>query len=90
MRKWLNGEIVEMTEEEIAEMSTHNTFEILADIDILKQNLVDTDYVIIKIAEGVATKEDYADIIAQRQVWRTRINELQAQLEVTEKKGEVK
>ena len=90
MRKWLNGEIVEMTEEEIAEMSTHNDFEILANIDILKQNLVDTDYVIIKIAEGVATKEDYADIIAQRQVWRTRINELQAQLEVTEKKGEVK
>lgn len=81
MRKWLNGEIVEMTEEEIAEMSTHNTFEILADIDILKQNLVDTDYVIIKIAEGVATKEDYADIIAQRQVWRARINELQTQLE---------
>ena len=81
MRKWLNGEIVEMTEEEIAEMSTHNTFEILADIDILKQNLVDTDYVIIKIAEGVATKEDYADIIAQRQVWRTRINELQEQME---------
>lgn len=81
MRKWLNGEIVEMTEEEIAEMSTHNDFEILANIDILKQNLVDTDYVIIKIAEGVATKEDYADIIAQRQVWRTRINELQTQLE---------
>lgn len=81
MKKWLNGEIVEMPEEEIAEMSTHNTFEILADIDILKQNLVDTDYVIIKIAEGVATKEDYADIIAQRQVWRTRINELQTQLE---------
>lgn len=81
MRKWLNGEIVEITEEEIAEMSTHNTFEILADIDILKQNLVDTDYVIIKIAEGVATKEDYADIIAQRQVWRTRINELQEQME---------
>lgn len=81
MRKWLNGEIVEMTKEEIAEMSTHNDFEILADIDILKQNLVDTDYVIIKIAEGVATKEDYADIIAQRQVWRARINELQTQLE---------
>lgn len=81
MRKWLNGEMVEMTEEEIAEMSTHNDFEILANINILKQNLVDTDYVIIKIAEGVATKEDYADVISQRQVWRTRINELQEQLE---------
>ena len=80
MKKWLNGEIVEMTEEEIAEMSTHNDFEIRANIDILKQNLVDTDYVIIKIAEGVATKEDYADVISQRQVWRARINELQAQL----------
>lgn len=43
----------------------------------LKQMLRDTDYVTIKIAEGVATKEDYADILEQRSVWRTEINKLE-------------
>lgn len=42
----------------------------------LKQLLADTDYVIIKIAEGSATKEDYADVIEQRQAWREEIREL--------------
>jgi hypothetical protein len=45
----------------------------------LKRMLAETDYVIIKIAEGVATKADYADIIAQRQAWRTEINDLEAE-----------
>lgn len=44
----------------------------------LKQALSDTDYAVIKIAEGAATKEEYADIIAQRQIWRAQINELLA------------
>ena len=39
----------------------------------LKQYLADTDYVIIKIAEGVATAEEYADVIAQRQSAREKI-----------------
>lgn len=43
----------------------------------LKQKLADTDYVVIKIAEGVATAEQYAGVIAQRQQWRARINELE-------------
>ena len=43
----------------------------------LKANLAATDYAIIKIAEGVATAEDYADVIAQRRQWRTEINELE-------------
>lgn len=42
----------------------------------LKQNLAETDYVIIKIAEGVACKEEYADIIEQRQAWRDELNKL--------------
>jgi hypothetical protein len=46
----------------------------------LKQMLFDTDYVVIKIAEGVATTEDYADVIAQRQVWREEINQLELEL----------
>lgn len=44
----------------------------------LKQLLADSDYVVIKIAEGCATIEEYSDIIAQRQSWRQEINSLMA------------
>ena len=43
----------------------------------LKQMLADTDYIVIKIAEGAATWEEYPDIKAQRQAWRDEINELE-------------
>lgn len=43
----------------------------------LKRNLADTDYIACKIAEGAATREDYADVIAQRQAWRDEINRLE-------------
>lgn len=55
--------------------------EICAEIAQLQCDLASTDYVCNKIVEGVATREDYADILTQRQVWRARINELQTQLE---------
>lgn len=42
----------------------------------LKRFLADTDYVAAKIAEGAATREDYADVLAQRQAWRDEINAL--------------
>lgn len=45
-------------------------------ISELKQLLADTDYIAAKIAEGAATREDYADVIAQRQAWRDEINAL--------------
>lgn len=60
----------EPTEEEIKQMR----------ITELKKLLASTDYTVIKIAEGVATAEDYADVIAQRQAWRAEINRLEAQL----------
>lgn len=43
----------------------------------LKRKLMETDYAIIKIAEGAATPEEYADVIAQRQAWRAEINQLE-------------
>lgn len=52
-------------------------------ISDLKQNLSDTDYVILKISEAETDEEkqairtEYADVIAQRKQWRARINELQ-------------
>ena len=47
------------------------------EISALKQKLVDTDYIVIKIAEGVATADEYADTLEQRKLWRTQINELE-------------
>lgn len=49
-------------------------------IATLKSNLSATDYAVIKIAEGAATAEEYAGIIADREAWRAEINELEAQL----------
>ena len=43
----------------------------------LKRKLTETDYAIIKIAEGAATPEEYADVIALRQAWRAEINQLE-------------
>ena len=45
-----------------------------------KHNLAVTDYIAIKIAEGVATKEEYSEQIAQRAFWRTKINELEVDI----------
>ena len=46
-------------------------------IAVLKRKLADTDYVAVKIAEGSATVQDYAEMIAQRQAWRQEINALE-------------
>ena len=46
----------------------------------LKRQLADTDYTVIKIAEGAATPEEYAEVITQRQAWRAEINELEGAL----------
>ena len=43
----------------------------------LKAQLAATDYAVIKIAEGAAAAEDYADVIEQRQAWREEINALE-------------
>ena len=61
---------VKYTESEIA----------IRKIEELKQQLSSTDYVALKIVEGAATLEDYADIIAQRSKWRAEINTLEAKL----------
>lgn len=45
----------------------------------LKSKLSATDYCIIKIAEGAATAEEYASIIADREGWRAEINELESE-----------
>jgi hypothetical protein len=46
-------------------------------IAVLKELLAGTDYIVLKIAEGVATKEDYASVLDIRQQWLAEINELE-------------
>ena len=51
----------------------------------LKRMLSETDYIALKIAEGSATKKEYSEKIAQRQAWRTEINDLESELENVER-----
>lgn len=74
--KFINDEFVYEPLPEVVDNS--------ARIAELKQNLADTDYIVIKIAEGVATWEDYPEIKEQRQSWRDEINQLESEQEVSE------
>ena len=72
-----NGVKRKMTAQEIAELQP--TVE--QQIEILKQNLKDTDYKAIKYAEGAISEEDYADTKALRQSWRDEINRLESEVQ---------
>lgn len=65
------------TQEELAEKKRQaDEKERLEKIESLKAKLFETDYAIIKIAEGSATEEEYEDVIAQRRAWRKEIQDL--------------
>ena len=63
------------TEEEV---SKDKVYAINEEINELKGKLRDTDYKAIKYSEGWFTDEEYAEVKAQREEWRKRINELEA------------
>ncbi|MBR4973068.1 MAG: hypothetical protein IKY45_01230 [Clostridia bacterium] len=73
MRIYDNGIYREMTEEEILQLKPTKETQ----IEELKQKLADTDYIACKIAEGAATKEEYIDLLRQRELWRIEINNLE-------------
>ena len=50
------------------------------EISDLKEKLAETDYISAKIADGAATREEYADKLAERAAWRSRINELEGMI----------
>lgn len=56
--------------------------QIQQEIQERKNYLTDTDYAIIKIAEGSATPGEYEDVIARRKLAREQINEYERQLEL--------
>ena len=43
----------------------------------LKDLLSSTDYVVIKISEGISTKEEYKDVLENRKLWREELNALE-------------
>lgn len=51
-----------------------------AEIAALKQLLTATDYKALKYADGALTEEEYSEVKTQRQGWRDKINELEAQI----------
>lgn len=55
-----------------------------AKVNDLLRRLNETDYVGIKIAEGAATKTEYAAKRAERQGWRDEINALRDEIEELE------
>lgn len=83
MKKFENGKYVNLTESEINTIANFEEDFKKSDeykeirIYELKQNLSDTDYIACKIAEGVATAEEYSEMIGQRQAWRNEINRLE-------------
>jgi hypothetical protein len=48
-------------------------------ISELKSLLASTDYAVIKIAEGEATKEEYSETLANRKAWREEIRALEGE-----------
>lgn len=69
----INGEYVEV-EDEIYKPDPQ------AEIQMLKQELANYDYIGVKIAMGVATKEDYKEQIAYTEELRAKIRELEGKV----------
>lgn len=72
--EWIMVKVPEKTEEEKQLEAAK------AEMDTLKRYLDDTDYVVVKIAEGTATKEEYADVLTKREETRERIRELEVEI----------
>ena len=64
----------------VEEIKADEAATINKEISELKKKLFDTDYKAIKYSEGWLTDEEYAEVKAQREEWRKRINELEETL----------
>lgn len=77
-----NNKIIDVVEDIAAKEHEFEKKNINNEIATLKELLANSDYQAIKYAEGQISEEEYQPIKEQRQVWRDRINELEASLEV--------
>ena len=76
-----NGITREMTQEEIERYKELDEINIDTEIDLLKQELTKYDYIGVKIAMGVATREEYSKEIEYTEEIRRRIRELEKKIE---------
>ena len=75
------AQTVEMTAEEIAEVNAANgSLSAEVRIEQLKVELARYDYIGVKLAMGVATKEEYAEEIAHTEVLRQQIRVLESEV----------
>lgn len=74
MKKYQDGKLIDMIGDETTEMSKEFK------INALKDELSNYDYIGVKIAMGVATKEEYAEQIAYTEQLRREINELESMI----------
>ena len=54
--------------------------DVQGEINSFKQLLTQSDYKALKHADGVISDEEYAEALAEREGFRARINELEAEL----------
>lgn len=79
--RWSGSEVIRRSEDELAadRAAYQAAQQKQARLAELHRLLESTDYIAAKIAEGAATREEYADKLAQRQAWRTEINDLESE-----------
>lgn len=79
--RWDGEKVVRRSEEELEaeRQAARKEQEKQARLAKLHKALADSDYIAAKIAEGAATREEYADKLAQRQSWRDEINALESE-----------
>ena len=80
MKVYDNGIYRDATPEELAEIESYAKPSILEQIQSIKDELAKYDYIGVKIAMGVATKEDYADEIAHTEELRKQIRQLESEI----------
>lgn len=73
MREYKNGVCREIEQEKVIVSNDEIQFQ----INVLKTELATYDYIGVKIAMGVATKEEYAEQIAYTETLRNKIRELE-------------
>lgn len=75
--QYLNGELVLNESKKQSIIDEHNKQSTEQQINSLKEELLKYDYIGVKIAMGVATREEYAEQIAYTETIRERIRELE-------------
>ena len=73
--KLIDGELVYDSKKKLEAEEKRKKQERIAE---LKGLLALSDYIAAKLAEGAATREEYADKLSERQSWRDEINKLES------------